>query len=35
MYGMMGELSGTGKLEDMVLDFIDQLNSPETDSSAH
>jgi sphinganine-1-phosphate aldolase len=29
MYGMMGAFSGTGKLEDMVMDFIDQLNSPE------
>jgi sphinganine-1-phosphate aldolase len=29
MYGMMGELSGTGQLDDMVMDFIDQLNSPE------
>ncbi len=29
MYGMMGELKGTGTLEEMVLDFVDELNSPE------
>jgi sphinganine-1-phosphate aldolase len=29
MYGMMGAFKGTGKLNEMVLDFIDQLNSPE------
>ena len=29
MYGMMGELKGTGTLEEMALDFVDELNSPE------
>jgi hypothetical protein len=29
MYGMMGELKGTGTLEEMVLDFVDELNSPD------
>ncbi|MBX7227271.1 MAG: aspartate aminotransferase family protein [Chitinophagales bacterium] len=29
MYGMMGELKGTGTLEEMVLKFVDELNSPE------
>ena len=28
MYGMMGALEGSDKLEDIVMDFIDQLNSP-------
>lgn len=32
MYGMMGELKGTGTLEEMVLDFVDDLNSPEKSS---
>lgn len=30
MYGMMGALNGSEKLEELVVDFIDQLNSPET-----
>lgn len=34
MYGMMGAFSGTGKLDDMVMDFIDQLNSPEQPEKA-
>ncbi|MCO5249646.1 MAG: aspartate aminotransferase family protein [Chitinophagales bacterium] len=29
MYGMMGALKGTDKLDELVEDFIDQLNSPE------
>lgn len=29
MYGMMGALKGSDKLEELVEDFIDQLNSPE------
>jgi len=29
MYGMMGALKGTDKLDELVLDFIDKLNSPE------
>lgn len=32
MYGMMGALNGTDKLEELVEDFIDQLNSPEQES---
>lgn len=31
MYGMMGALKGSDKLEEIVVDFIDQLNSPETE----
>lgn len=29
MYGMMGALKGSDKLEEIVVDFIDQLNSPD------
>jgi hypothetical protein len=32
MYGMMGALKGSDKLEEIVEDFIDQLNSPEPTS---
>lgn len=31
MYGMMGALKGSDKLEEIVVDFIDQLNSPEAE----
>lgn len=31
MYGMMGALNGSEKLEELVVDFIDQLNSPEAE----
>jgi hypothetical protein len=29
MYGMMSELSGSGQLKDMVVDFLDKLYKPE------
>ena len=32
MYGMMGALKGSDKLEEIVEDFIDQLNSPEPEA---
>ena len=33
MYGMMSELSGSGSLKDLVVDFLDKLYTPEDKNS--